>query len=130
MASIWTEWKWHKRQISYSSGTEEILVYSVAIGGKYDEILLYMNFIFLSNTTIYELTHISLCIIEFIGRTMSLHVSAHGAIFRPYINKPYTTELCSYIVLIHNKMHSLKIINASHASSSTWTQNLNHWTGS
>jgi hypothetical protein len=33
-----------------------------------------------------QLTHISLCIIEFIGRTMSLHVSAHGAILRRYIN--------------------------------------------
>jgi hypothetical protein len=25
---------------------------------------------------------------------MPLHVSAHGAIFRRYINKPYTVELC------------------------------------
>jgi hypothetical protein len=33
-----------------------------------------------------QLTHISLCIIEFISRTMSLHVSAHGAILRRYIN--------------------------------------------
>jgi hypothetical protein len=33
-----------------------------------------------------QLTHISLCIIEFIGRTMLLHVSAHGPIFRRYIN--------------------------------------------
>jgi hypothetical protein len=55
---------------------------------------LYMSFIFLSNTTIYQLTHISLCIIEFIGHTMPLHVLAHGAIFRRYINKPYTIELC------------------------------------
>jgi hypothetical protein len=34
-----------------------------------------------------RLTHISLCIIEFIGHTMSLHVSAHGVNFRRYINK-------------------------------------------
>jgi hypothetical protein len=45
-----------------------------------------LSFIFPSNTTIYQLTHISLCIIEFIGRTMPLYVSAHGAIFRWYIN--------------------------------------------
>jgi hypothetical protein len=51
-------------------------------------------FICMSNTTIYQLTHISLCIIEFFGRTVSLRVSAHGAIFRRYINKPYTIELC------------------------------------
>jgi hypothetical protein len=41
---------------------------------------------------------------EFIGRTMSLHVSAHGAIIKRYINKPYTTELClladPYIALL------------------------------
>jgi hypothetical protein len=37
-----------------------------------------MNFIFLSNTTIHQLTHISLCIIKFIGHTILLHVSAHG----------------------------------------------------
>jgi hypothetical protein len=53
-----------------------------------------MSFIFLSNTTTYQLTHISLCVIEFIGRTMPLHISAHGAIFKRYINKPYTIELC------------------------------------
>jgi hypothetical protein len=34
-----------------------------------------------------QLTHISLCITEFIGRTMSLHVSAHGANLRQNINK-------------------------------------------
>jgi hypothetical protein len=34
----------------------------------------------------YQLTHISLCIIKFIGFTISLHVSAHGAILRRYIN--------------------------------------------
>jgi hypothetical protein len=33
-----------------------------------------------------NLAHISLCITEFIGRTMSLHVSAHGAIIRRYID--------------------------------------------
>jgi hypothetical protein len=54
-----------------------------------------MSFLFLSNTKIYQkLAHISLCMTEFIGRTMSLHVSAHGAIIRRYINKPYTIELC------------------------------------
>jgi hypothetical protein len=44
--------------------------------------VVYMSFIFLSNTTVYQLTHISLCIIEFIGRIIPLHVSAYGAIFR------------------------------------------------
>jgi hypothetical protein len=39
------------------------------------------------------LTHILLCITEFVGRTASLHISAHGAIIRRYINKPYTIEL-------------------------------------
>jgi hypothetical protein len=38
--------------------------------------------------------HISLCVTEFICHTMSLHVSAHGAILRRYINKPYAIELC------------------------------------
>jgi hypothetical protein len=52
------------------------------------------SFIFPANTTIYQLTHVSLCIIEFIGPTTSLQVSAHGAILRRYINKPYTIELC------------------------------------
>jgi hypothetical protein len=41
-----------------------------------------------------QLAHISLCITEFIGRTVSLHVSANGAIIRRYINKPYNIELC------------------------------------
>jgi hypothetical protein len=40
-----------------------------------------------------QLAHISLRITEFIGHTMSQHVSAHGAIIRRYINKPYTIEL-------------------------------------
>jgi hypothetical protein len=53
-----------------------------------------MSSVFLSNTAIYQSTHISLCIIEFIGRTMSLHASVHGAIIRRYINKPYIIELC------------------------------------
>jgi hypothetical protein len=30
-----------------------------------------LSFVFPSNTTIYQLTHISLCIIQFIGRTTS-----------------------------------------------------------
>jgi hypothetical protein len=41
-----------------------------------------------------QLAHISLCIFEFIGRAMPLHVSAYGAIIRRYINKQYTIELC------------------------------------
>jgi hypothetical protein len=41
-----------------------------------------------------QLAHISLCITEFIGCTMSQHVSAHGSIIRRYINKSYTIELC------------------------------------
>jgi hypothetical protein len=62
-----------------------------------------------------QLTHISLCIIEFIGRTMSLHASAHGTIFRRYINNLTLLNYAllkikaHYIVLIHNRMHSLKI---------------------
>jgi hypothetical protein len=41
-----------------------------------------------------QLAHISLCITEFIGHTVELHISAHGAIIRRYVNKPYTIELC------------------------------------
>jgi hypothetical protein len=41
---------------------------------------------FLSNTTVYQIT-------EFIGHTVSLHVSAHRAIIRRYTNKSYTIEL-------------------------------------
>jgi hypothetical protein len=41
-----------------------------------------------------QLAHISLCMTEFIGRTVLQHVSAYGAIIRRYINKAYTTELC------------------------------------
>jgi hypothetical protein len=48
--------------------------------------ILYIKLYFPSNTTIYQLTHISLCIIELIGRKMSLHVSAHETILRRYIN--------------------------------------------
>jgi hypothetical protein len=40
-----------------------------------------------------QLASISLCVNAFIGRTMSLHVSAQGAIIRRYINKPHTIEL-------------------------------------
>jgi hypothetical protein len=70
-------------------------------------------FIFLSNTAIYQLTHISLCIIEFIGRIMPLHVSAHGAIFRRYINKyyiplNYAFYMDPYIVFIFVCYNSLK----------------------
>jgi hypothetical protein len=36
---------------------------------------LYINFIFPSNTTIYQLTHMPLCIIELIGPTMPLNVT-------------------------------------------------------
>jgi hypothetical protein len=41
-----------------------------------------------------QLTHISLCITEFIDCTMSQQVPAHEAIIRRYINKPYSIELC------------------------------------
>jgi hypothetical protein len=37
-----------------------------------------------------QLARISLCTTEFIGRTMLLHVSAHEAIIRRYIYKPFT----------------------------------------
>jgi hypothetical protein len=49
-----------------------------------------------------QLAHISLCITQFIGRTMSLDVSAHGVIIRRYINKPYTTEL----ILLYGSIYS------------------------
>jgi hypothetical protein len=52
-----------------------------------------------------QLAHISLCITEFIGRTMSPHVSAHGAIIRRYINKPYTIELCLLYGSIYYTYH-------------------------
>jgi hypothetical protein len=49
--------------------------------------------------------HSSLCITEFIGRTMSLHVSAHGAIIRRCINKPNTIELCLLYGSIYSTYH-------------------------
>jgi hypothetical protein len=52
-----------------------------------------------------QLAHISLCIFEFIGRTMSLHVSTHGAIVRRYIDKPYTIELCILYGSIYYTYH-------------------------
>jgi hypothetical protein len=63
-----------------------------------------------------QLTHISLCIIEFIGRTMSLHISAHGAIIRPYINS-LTLLNCAfymdpYIVFIIVCYNNLKKYSA------------------
>jgi hypothetical protein len=50
------------------------------------------------------LAHISLCITEIIGHTMSLHVSAHRAIIRRYITNlvllNYASYMDPYIVLI------------------------------
>jgi hypothetical protein len=67
-----------------------------------------MSFIFLSNTTVYQLTHISLCVIEFIGRTTPLHVSARGANFRRDINKPSTFYMDPYIISLIVCYDSLK----------------------
>jgi hypothetical protein len=52
-----------------------------------------------------KLAHISLSIIEFIVLTMSLNVSAHRAIIRRYIIKPYTIELRLPYVSIHYTYH-------------------------
>jgi hypothetical protein len=64
----------------------------------------YIDLYFPSNTTIYQLTRISLCITEFIGRTMSLHVSARGSIHRRYINNlillNYAFYMDPYISLV------------------------------
>jgi hypothetical protein len=46
-----------------------------------------------NNTPINSLTF-HCVIIEFIGRTMSLHVSAHGAVFRRYINNLTLLNYC------------------------------------
>jgi hypothetical protein len=78
----------------------------------YCGVLLYyiLSFIFPSNTTqqyTNQPTHISLCIIEFIGRTMLLRVSAHGAIFRLY---NYAFYMDPYIVLIIVSYNNLKNI--------------------
>jgi hypothetical protein len=55
-----------------------------------------MSFVFpVSQQYTEQLAHISLCITEFIGRTMSQHVSAHGVIIRRYINIPDTIEFSS-----------------------------------
>jgi hypothetical protein len=61
-----------------------------------------MSFAFSCQTQEYtkKLAHISLCIIEFICRTMSQHVPAHGAIVRRYTNKPYTIELLFFLLLV------------------------------
>jgi hypothetical protein len=59
-------------------------------------VLVLYEFYFSCETQQYtkQLAHISLCITEFIGLTVSQHVSAHGAIIRRYINKACSTELC------------------------------------
>jgi hypothetical protein len=54
---------------------------------------IYEFLFFLSNIITHQITHNPLCTTEFVGRTASLHVSAHRAIIRRYINKPYTIEL-------------------------------------
>jgi hypothetical protein len=72
-----------------------------------------MSFVFLiRHNNIPKLAHISLCITEFMGRTMSLHVSAHGAILKLYINKPYTTELTTpmWIHILHGVLVSPSLI--------------------
>jgi hypothetical protein len=61
-----------------------------------------------------KLAHISLCITEFIGSTMSLHVSARGAIIRRYINKPYTIELCILYGSIYCAYHCVLTITGKY----------------
>jgi hypothetical protein len=68
--------------------------------------VIYIELYFPSNITIHQSTYISLYIIEFIGRTISLHASAHGAFFRRYINNLLLLNYAFY-------MHSLKIIKWS-----------------
>jgi hypothetical protein len=68
-----------------------------------------VSFLLPSTTIFQKLAHISLCIPEFIGRTMSLHVSAHGAIIRRHINKAYTVELCLLCGSIYCIYHCVTI---------------------
>jgi hypothetical protein len=60
----------------------------------------YTSFVFLSNTPLYQSTHISTCITECIGHTMSLHVSAHRAIIRRYITNLTLLNYASYMDII------------------------------
>jgi hypothetical protein len=75
-------------------------------------LVLYMSFVFPVKRKIIKKIRSHFTVHNWVyGRTMSLHVSAHGAIIRRYINKPYTTELCFLYGSIYCTYHCVLTIN-------------------
>jgi hypothetical protein len=112
LTTLWAFTACYRDSLTFQILLLDLLFYYYLLRDAYCCVLvLYMSLFSCQTQYAKQFARVSLCITELIGRTISQHVSALGAVIRRYMNKHYTIESCLLYGSMYCIYHCVLTIN-------------------